>query len=193
MREKYHLKIDKKAFFYPGEFQKMLDGASDKQKFTLYFLINTGARINEARNVDGKDIDHERKNLTLRITKIRAKLGETRPTPRIIPISSWFYKYLKKNVDSQKILSTNATRIMLHTLSKKAGIKNWEDISAHNLRKTFGTWMLSLNVDGFKLAQHLGHSPDILRKDYASPDIFNANDKDIMREILDDLPSRLRS
>ena len=187
------LKVDKKAFFYPEQLQRILDLTNLKQRHTIYCLLNTGARINEIRHADEKDIDSERKTLLLRITKTRAKLKETRPTPRTIPISTWFYKYFKKNVNEYKILSTNATKIMLNKYSKEIGMTNYQDMSAHNLRKTFGTWMLALNVDGFKLAQHLGHSPDMLRTHYASPDIFNFKDKDIMRELLDDLPSRMRS
>jgi integrase len=192
MREKYYLKQDRKAFFYPEEWEKILDVASDKQKFTFNCLLHTGARINEIRNIISEDIEHQRKNLILRVTKVRAKLGEKRPSPRIIPLSSWFYKYLKNNINNFKILSTDATGNALQMLSKKINKSNWKDISAHNLRKTFGCWMLALNVDGFKIAQHLGHTPDMLRTHYASPDIFNYKDKEIMREVLDDLPARLR-
>lgn len=192
VKRKYNLKTDRKAFFYPKHFQKILDLCSEKQKYTLLLLINTGARINEARHVEKQDIDNERRNLILRITKVRAKLKETRPSPRIIPLSTSFHKYLKKNVETFKVLSTDATGEFLKNKAKEVGVPNWKDISAHNLRKTFGTWMLALNIDGFKLAQHLGHSPEMLRTSYASPDIFNADDKEIMREILGDLPSRLR-
>lgn len=192
LKRTYHIKMDRKAFFFPQQFLEILDHANENQKYTLLFLINTGARINEARHVDNKDIDHERKNITLRITKVKAKIKETRPTPRTIPISTKFYKYLRKHINKYHILSTNATRIMIQKLCKNIKMKNYQDMSAHNLRKTFGSWMLSLNINGFKLAQHLGHSPDMLRTHYASPDIFTAKDKDIMREILDDLPLRMR-
>ena len=192
MTRTYYLKTDKKAFFYPQEYEKLLELASDKQRFTFECLLNTGARINEVRHIDVKDIDHFRKNLTLRITKVRAKIKETRPTPRTIPLSNKFYKFLKSNINKYKILSTAATGTALHVLCERIGKQNYKDISAHNLRKTFGTWMLALGVDGFKVAQHLGHSPEMLRTAYASPDIFNSNDKQIMRELLDDLPNRLR-
>jgi hypothetical protein len=51
--------------------------------------------------------------------------------------------------------------------------------------------MLSLGVDGFKLAQHLGHTPNELARDYATNDVFNHQDKQIMRSILKDLPERI--
>ena len=100
---------------------------------------------------------------------------------------------MKKNIGTYKIFSTNRTGEVLKDNSKEIGLANWKDYSAHNLRKTFGTWMLALGVDGFKRAQHLGHDPEMLRTSYASPDIFNTKDKDIMRNILGDLPTRLRT
>jgi len=190
MRE-YKLKIDKKKFIYPEELIKMFEIASDKQLFNLKCMINTGARINEIRNVYKKDIDKERNNITLWKTKVRAKLKETRPSPRTIPVSSQFCKYYYKNIDDYKIYSTNQYRLMLLDLGKKIGMENYKDLSSHNMRKTYGTWMLSLGIDGFKLAQILGHSPEMLRTQYATSDIFNFRDKDIMRDILGDLPNRL--
>ena len=42
-------------------------------------LINTGARIEEALNIKPEDFDWERNNLTLRVTKIKARKGEMGP------------------------------------------------------------------------------------------------------------------
>lgn len=181
-------KINKKRFLYPNEFEEMIDLCNPNQEFTFLILINTGARINEARNIEKTDLDSERNNVLLRITKIRAKKGEKRPTPRIISVSSKFFKYLNKNIEKRKFLSTNASDVAIKKLLTKIGIKNPEEISVHNLRKTFGTWMLALGCDGFKIAQHLGHTPNELSKDYATNDVFNSKDKQIMREILGDLP-----
>lgn len=191
-RKNPRLKIDKKKFLYPNEVEKILELSQPRQQYYINFLLNTGARINEARNVLKKDIDRERRTVTLWVTKRRAKLKESRPTPRTIAISSKFCKYILKNITLFKIPTTQAVDSGLKVLCKRAGVNNFKDVSSHNLRKTFGTWMLALGVDGFKLAQHLGHDPDTLIKSYASPDIFNTDDKDRMREILNDLPSRLR-
>ena len=192
-KNKYKLKTDKKAFFYPEDFLKVMELANPRQLYNIKCMINTGARINEIRHVQKQDLDKERFNITLWKTKVRAKLGERRPSPRTIPVSSQFFKYINTNINKYKIYSTNNYDLVIKNLAKKANIKNFEDYSSHNIRKTFGTWMLALGVDGFKLAQHLGHSADMLRTHYASPDIFNYHDKDIMRDILGDLPGRLRS
>lgn len=192
MREKYYLKINRKAFLYPEDFLKIKKVATTKQLFTINSLLQTGARINELRHVTRENIDDQRQTITLLHTKVRARLKEHRSSPRIIPISTDFYNYFRLGINKYKFLSTNQTGLVLKKLAKDCNISYWQDLSAHNLRKTFGTWMLSVGVDGFKLAQHLGHSPEMLRTSYASPDIFISSDKDIIRQVLGNLPDRLR-
>jgi integrase len=187
------IKQDKYRFFYPPEFEKMLDYLNKNGKFTALFIINTGARINEARGFKQDPIfDNERKNITLIHTKVRARLKEKAPRSRTIPVSKNFFNELKSNLSIQRILSTNAFNIALRDACKKAEIEKPEEFSSHNLRKTFATWMLSLGVDGFKLAKHLGHTPNELARDYATNDVFNHKDKEIIRSILKDLPERIR-
>lgn len=186
------IKEDKYRFFYPPEFEKMFDYLNKNGKFTATFQINTGSRINEARGFKQDPVfDNERKNITLLHTKVRARLKEKTPRSRTIPVSKSFFNYLKENLSAHRILSTNAFNIALRRACKKAGIEKPEQFSSHNLRKTFATWMLSLGVDGFKLAKHLGHTPNELARDYATNDVFNHNDKQIMRSILKDLPERI--
>lgn len=186
-------KINKKRFFYPPEFEKVLDYLNKNGKFTAKFMINTGARINELRGfVNNPIFDYQRNNITLTQTKVRARLKEKRSSPRTIPISKTFFRELKQAIDNNnRILSTNAFNIALRSACKRAHVKNLEEFSSHNIRKTFATWMLSLGVDGFKLAQHLGHTPNELARDYATNDVFNHKDKQIMRSILKDLPERI--
>jgi len=187
-------KINKKRFWYPPEFELMLDYLNKNGKFTAKFMINTGARINEIRGfIDNSIFDNQRNNITLTQTKIRARLKEKRPTPRTIPISKSFFRELKQSLDNhRRVLSTNAFNVALRRACEKAHIKNPEEFSSHNIRKTFATWMLSLGCDGFRLAQHLGHTPNELAKDYATNDVFNHKDKQIVRSILKDLPDRIR-
>jgi integrase len=187
-------KQNKKRFFYPPEFEKILDYLNKNGRFTAEFMINTGARINECRGfVNNSDplFDKDRKNITLTQTKVRARLGEKHPEPRTIPLSDKYYKQLKEDIGKRRILSTNALNIALREACVEAGITNSEQFSSHNIRKTFATWMLSLGVDGFRLAKHLGHTPSELAKDYATNDVFNHSDKQIMRSIFGNLPGRI--
>lgn len=183
-------KINKKRFLYPDEFEKMLDSCNKNQRYTTMILINTGARINECRGIKRNNLDSVRKNIVLEQTKVRARLGEKIPEPRTIAVSSKAFNYIKNNIGKFRFLSTNAFDVGIKKACKNAKIENPEQISAHNFRKTFGTWMLALGVDGFKLAQHLGHTPNELTRDYATNDVFNSRDKQIMRSILGNLPER---
>ena len=154
-------------------------------------MINTGARINECRGfIKDPVFDTERNNITLIHTKVRARLKEKTPRARTIPVSKPFFNLLRKNIKTHRVLSTNAFNVALKIACKEANIKQPEQFSSHNLRKTFATWMLSLGVDGFRLAKHLGHTPNELARDYATNDVFNSTDKQIMRGILKDLPDR---
>jgi len=181
---------NKKRFFYPDEYEKMLDYLNKNQKYTATFLINTGCRIEEARGVRIEDLSSKRKSIVLRNTKIRARRGERKPEIRIIAVSDKFFRFLRGNILTSRILSTNAFNLAVKDACRKAGIPRPEEFSSHKFRKTFGTWMLALGVDGFKLAQHLGHTPEELARDYATNDVFSHKDKQIMRSILGNLPER---
>jgi len=186
------IKQSKKRFFYPPDFEKMFDYLNKNGKFTSTFMINCGCRIMEAREfMKNPIIDSSRNTITLLRTKVRARLKEKLSEGRTPRVSKNFIKYLKENISSHRILSTNAFNIQLRAACKKAGIKNPHQFSSHNIRKTFATWMLSLGVDGFKLAQYLGHTPNELARDYATNDVFNHKDKQIMRSILRELPETL--
>ncbi len=181
---------NKKRFFYPDEFERLIDVLNKNQEFTATCLINTGARINEARGIRKIDIDSNRKNIVLRNTKVRAKRGEKEPEPRIIAISGKFYRYLMKHIKKGRVLSTNAFNVAVKKKAKQVKIKNPKEFSSHNFRKTFATWMLALGVPDGKLAQHLGHTLKELYRHYATNDVFSHKDKQIMRTILGRLPER---
>jgi len=185
----YTVRHNRDRFFFPDEWMKFYDKLKPMQKYTFNFLINTGARINEARNVKPFDIDLERKRIVLRITKVKAKKGEKHPRPRNIPISSQFAKFLKKKMDN-KILSTPAANIGMKKALQKAGIKDWKMFSIHNIRKTLETWLMALSVDGLKIVSHMGHSMSTAAGHYVSPDVFSWEEKSKMRMIIGDLYQR---
>jgi len=187
---KYTLKENKDRFLYPKEYFKVFDAMKSKQQHTTKVLINTGARINEARHIEPTDIDYERKVIILRVTKTKAKKGEKKGKPRWIPISTQFSKYLKKWFrlhNKIQILSTPAYNIGLKKATTIAGIKNPTDFSAHNMRKTFENYLLALGVDGLKVCAHVGHDPATAVNSYITADLFNYEDKMAMRDIIGDL------
>ena len=185
----YTVRNNRDRFFYPGEWGKFYDALKPMQKYTFNFLINTGARINEARHVEKFDVDLERKRIVLRVTKVKAKKKERAPRPRIIPISTQFAKFLKKNPEG-KILSTPAANIAMKKALQRAGIKDWQMFSIHNIRKTLETWLMALDVDGLKITAHIGHSMVVAAGSYISADVFSWEEKSKIRMIIGDLYQR---
>ena len=145
-----------------------------------------------------EDIDIERKRINLRITKVKAKMGQKNPRPRMIPISTQFASYLKKYINLNKldnqdylgILSTPAANIGMKKALQRASIKDWYMFSVHNVRKTLETWLMSLGVDGLKITSHIGHSMAVAAGNYISADIFSWDEKSKMRIIIGDLYER---
>jgi len=186
------VKENKKRFFYPPEFFKMFEYLNRNGKFTAKFGMNTGGRIAELRGFKKNPLfDSQRCNIVLTKTKVRAKLGEYKPEPRTLPVGAKYFKELKRDIRTHRVLSTNAYNIQLKRACLKAKINRPEDFSSHNIRKTFATWMLSLGIAPGKVADHLGHTEKVLKKDYATNDAFNDADKDMMIKFWGDLPKRL--
>ena len=185
----YTVRDNRDRFFYPDEWMKFFDKLKDSQKYTFQFLINTGARINEARHVVPSDIDLERKRIILRVTKTKSKKKERKPRPRIIPISTQFVKFLRKNPDG-KILSTNGANTAMKKALQRAGISDWKMFSIHNIRKTLETWIMALDIDGLKITAHMGHDIVTAAGHYVSPDVFSWEEKSKIRMIIGDLYQR---
>ena len=192
----YTLKDDKNRFFYPNEFMRFFDKLKNKQKHTIKCLINTGARINEIRHVKMEDIDFNNNRMTLKVTKCKAKKKESKGRTRIIPISNQFTRYLRnyattKNPDDfLGILSTPATNIAIKKACRLSGIADYQNFSAHSIRKTLETWLMALGVDGLRLTAHIGHDIRTAAQHYVSPDIFSFDEKKKMRLVIGDLYER---
>lgn len=193
-------KDDVGRFLFPAEYLKFRDALNPKQRFSVEFLLNTGARIKEAQNVLVQDCDLVNKRLVLRVTKGKAKKGETagHGRPRIIPISDKFVRTLRAKIaekglkpeDKLPILSNGALNQAYKLAGQKAGIKDYWNISSHTFRKTLECWLMALGVDALPLTAHLGHDIRTAAQHYVSPDIFNWKDKELMREIIGDLYRR---
>lgn len=195
----YTIRNHRDRFFFPDEWKAFYDSLLDSQKPTFEFLINTGARIMEVQNIKVGDIDFDRHNIVLRITKrIVNRPGIQKKGVRkirVINVSSKFAKYMNRLVNKHNlkaddffpILSTPAANVAMKKALVKAGIVDWKMFSLHNVRKTLETWLIALNVDHFKVVNHFGHSAAIALKHYVSPDIFSFEDKTQMREIVGDI------
>lgn len=194
--KKYSVRTNRDRFFYPHEWFKFYDRLKDNQKLTFDFLINTGARYNEALNVKAEDIDIDNERIILRVTKIKAKKGEKNPRPRTISISSQFAKRLKKHIkdnnlnnsDYLGLLSKTGAFFALRKGLQTAGIKDYWMFSLHNIRKTHGNYLKALQLTGeSEICKRLGHDMNTFIKHYVSSDIFTFKDKENMNLITGDL------
>jgi integrase len=192
---KYTVRQNRFRYFFPDEWMSFYDKLKPKQKVTFNFLINTGARINEVRNISIQDIDFDRNSIIIRWGKARNKDGTRRI--RVLPVSTQFIKWCKalcikyklKPADTFPILSTGASNTCLKKTLRDMGILDWKMFSIHNIRKTLETWLISLDIDSMKVSKHFGHSIMVASKFYISPDTFNHEDKSSIRQIIGDLYS----
>ncbi len=196
--KKYSVRDNRNRTFMPDEWKKFYDSLNDNQKIFFNFSINTGARINEILNIKKKDLfELDNKRILLKVTKVRHVLGEKKPTPRPIKISTKFSKKLKKLIKNKSPddfvvnYSQPAAHICLKKTLKKIGIKDYYMFSIHNIRKTLETWLKSLGVDITTLEKHFGHDINTAKNHYIQEDIYTFKEKDSMKDIIGDLSERL--
>jgi len=198
----YSVRDDRSRYFFPNEWTKFYNFIKKDKQPIFDCLINTGARIEEALNIRPKDFDFDRNNLTLAVTKIKAKKGESVGKRRSFTISSQFTKRMKKYINDRKIsdesvlfsVSKQSVWKMLRTKLKKLEVKDWYNFSLHNIRKTHGMWLKTLisrarqgELDSDEICMRLGHDHNTYLKHYMSPSIFTDSDRDKMVNILGDV------
>jgi len=199
--KKYSVREHRMNHLLPEQWKKFMSLVkSERARLTFELLIQTGARINEARNIKKDDCDFERNTIKLRITKTKAKKGETKGKPRTIPISSKFMKRLKKHllqvIDDGGvvgILSTPAANLSFKKYLKLSGVKDYYMYSIHSIRKTHGNWLKVMGnlglmkVDAMEICLRLGHDYNTFLSNYGSSSVMDNRDVQIVKEILGDL------
>jgi integrase len=193
--KEYSVRDNRDRYFYPDEWQRFYAVLKESQQMTFDFLINTGARINEAEHVNVNDIDFNRNTIIFRVTKVKAVKGEKNSRPRTVKISNEFARKLKRYIadknlklgDALMILSKPAAHIAMKKALKKIGIADWYMFSIHNIRKTHGNWIKALGVDGNEICLRLGHDMNTFIRSYGSSNVFSKKDTENIRDILGDL------
>lgn len=191
----YLVRTDRSRFFFPNEWEDFMKVTKKSKQMIFETLVQTGARIEEALNVKPKDFDWDRNNLTLRVTKIKAKKGEKVGKPRTFPVSSQFTRKARAYINENKIgedellfnMSKQAVWQLMRRSLKKAGIKDDWNFGLHNIRKTHGNWLKALEINAEEICLRLGHDFNTYLKHYGSPNIFDRKDKMIMVKILGDV------
>jgi integrase len=190
----YTLKINKKRFFYPKEWLKFISIINNEEhKFMFEFLLHTGMRFNEARNVEVSDIDFDRETLFVRKPKGKGK-------QRTIQISTFFknriQSYLKnKGIKHGPCIIFKTGRVPTIQFADKyikkycqaASLADFKDFSCHNIRKTLENWLIALNINTMAIVSHIGHNIDTAQGFYVASQLMNSEDKVLIKSILDNL------
>lgn len=192
--KKYSVRDDRNRFFFPEEWIKFMENIKPEKRMIFETLIQTGARIEEALNIKPRDIDFTRNNLTLRVTKIKARKNEKIGKARTFPVSSQYIRKVNGYINKNKIgdddflfpvTSKAIYRMMRRKL--KGAVKDEWNFGLHNIRKTHGNWLKALEIEAQEICTRLGHDFNTYLKHYSSPNIFDRKDKMLMIKILGDV------
>lgn len=205
---KYTVRRDRSRYFKPDEWNKFIKSIS-KEEIILLFetLLQTGARIDECLHIRPKDINFDQRIITLYVTKSKAKKGESAflgGKPRSFGISSQYARKVRKFLRDRNIhereekplfnITQQGVYQILRRQLKKVGVLDYYAFSLHNIRKTHGMWLKTLqsrakDLDISEICQRLGHDYNTFLKHYGSPSIFTDQDRDKMVDILGDVYS----
>lgn len=200
---KYSVRKDRHSYFFPDMWRKLMGVMNEKQKIFFEGLLISGARIDEWLHCRPKDFDWDKKTLRLYVTKIKSRKGESKilgGQSRQFNMSSQYIRklkiYIRKNniKDDEyifKMSKQNAWQILRRKLHK-IGVTDYWKYSLHNIRKTTGMWLKTVqrrgeDLDSDEICMRLGHDRNTFLKHYGSPSIFTDSDRDKIIEILGDV------
>lgn len=168
-------------FFYPEEWYKFSNCITNlNHKFFFTFLLHTGLRIQEARSIKAKDINLERKYITLlngKGDKKRAVFFSDK-LKEILP----YHISNKKPEDTLGFPSVQFLDRIIKVYAKQSGLSNQEDFTCHTLRKTNENWLCIKGVNSSVLSKHMGHSVGIAEQYYISQFLKPEEKEEIKRE-----------
>ena len=200
--KKYSVRSDRHRYFYPHEWIKFILYVKDNRKILFETALQTGGRIDEILNLKPSDFIWDNNSVKLRVTKSKATKGESKVLggkQRSFGVSSQYCRRLRKFIKENKIkdddfifpvTSQSVSQLMKRSI-KKAGLNDWE-FSLHNIRKTTGMWLKTVqrrgvDLDGDEICMRLGHDHNTFLKHYGSPSMFTEQHRDKIVEILGDV------
>ena len=200
--KKYTVRADRHRYFFPHEWIKFMNELKEDKKILFETLLQTGGRIDEVLHLKPSDFIWETNSVTLRVTKSKAKKGESKllgGRRRSFGVSSQYIRKLRKyirdkNISEDSLLfpitKQGVSQLFKRTL-KKVGLNEWE-FSLHNIRKTSGMWLKTVqrrgvDLDVSEICMRLGHDHNTFLKHYGSPSIFTDQQRDKMVDIMGDV------
>lgn len=166
----YREKINRVRFMDPDEWEKFIYSVNENLRKYYWFLLLTGVRYKEAKNIKKGHINWQNRNIII----FKAKGG----IQRHVNFSSLGKKKLKlffeglHNEDTLQFPTIQHLIQTLHKICKQKKIKYWEDISVHNIRKQHENYLLALNLPENKITTHMGHTPKTAQEHYNSSEFI---------------------
>jgi len=200
--KKYTVRADRHRYFKPDEWIIFLEQVRSENRILFETLLQTGGRIDEVLHLKPKDFIWDELSVRLRVTKSKAKKGESKVLggqQRSFGVSSQYIRRLRKCIRENNILdddlifpiSKQGVSQMFKRCLKRAGLNEWE-FSLHNIRKTTGMWLKTVqrrgdDLDVSEICMRLGHDHNTFLKHYGSPSIFTDQQRDKIVDILGDM------
>ena len=202
--KKYAVRDHRSRYFFPDEWLSFYKCIKPGKEPVFDFQIQTGCRINEALHVRPTDFDFDRDTIRLWKTKTRAKLNERSGKPRTITLSPLFMKRVRKYIKERGLTeqspeylfigsgkNQHTTKQAVYQLFKRtlivSKIKDPQNFSLHNIRKTHGNWLKALGLPAEEICLRLGHDLNTYLKHYGSSSVFNNMDMVLINKILEGL------
>jgi len=166
----YRAKENRVRFMDPDEWEKFIYSTKETIRKYFWFLLITGMRYKEAKNVQKKHISWNNKNILIFTPKGGVQ--------RFANFSSFGKRKLKEmfeGLNDEDTLSFPTIQHLiqtLHAICKKQNIKYWQDISVHNIRKQHENYLHALNLDNAKITAHMGHTAKTAVEHYNSSEFI---------------------
>jgi len=193
----YTVRKDRNRYFYPNEWLSFYKVIKPANQPLFDFLINTGARIDEAFHIRPIDFDLERNNVRLWKTKVKAAKGEKTGKPRTLSLSTEYMDRVKKvmkKFGNEDYLWMSSRQAVWNMMRRKLvdAVSDPYNFGLHNIRKTHGMWLKAINVPAEEICLRLGHDYNTYLKHYGSADVFTESDIRAIEKQMGDLYSRKR-
>lgn len=165
----YRSKEISTRYFDPDEWEEFIYKVNPRLRFYYWFLMLTGMRYKEAKNVKKQNIDF--KNRQLLITN--PKGGKIM---RYAQLSSYAIKLIRQYIEENRIgmednLNFPTIQHLIQTMKrecKNLKLTNWKDFSVHNLRKTHENYLTTLELPQNRITMHMGHNNKTAQEHYLS-------------------------
>ncbi len=166
----YREKENKVRFLNPDEWEKFIYDTKDNLRKYYWFLLLTGMRYKEAKNVKKGHINWKNRSITI----FKPKGG----VQRNANFSSFGKRKIQEmfeglgDEDTLNFPSIQHLIQTLHRVCEKNKIKYWKDISVHNIRKQHENYLLALDLPATKITISLGHTIKTATEHYNSSEFI---------------------